>query len=124
MKADIEKRVENNVTVYLYLRDSNDSANINRPLPLIYYDQEENLVYHINGSSNTVIDSCAPSISCFPNIEYRGVDEFVADRLVYFLDGSYSGEGKSAPAYYFIDAMNGQVVWLYIGEDIYPELKK
>lgn len=124
MKADIKKRVGDNVTVYLYLRDSRDPANVNRPLPLIYYDQEKNLVYHINGTSQTVTDSCTPSMTCFPNIEYRGVDNFLKGRLVYFLDGSYSGEGKSAPAYYFIDAMNGEVVWSYIGEDIYPDLKK
>lgn len=123
MKADIKNRVGDNVTVYLYLRDSHDPANVNRPLPLIYYDQEKNLLYFINGTSYTISSSCTPSLACF-NIQNMDIAKSVAGRLVYFLDGSYSGEGKSAPAYYFIDAMNGEVVWSYIGEDIYPDLKK
>jgi hypothetical protein len=46
----------------------------------------------------------------------------INDRLLHFIDGVYDGEGKSASAYYYVDAINGKILWSYIGEDVYPEL--
>lgn len=122
MKSDIKNRIGDNVTVRLYqdsiVRDFGTSS-----LWLIYYQQEKNLLYFINGTSQTVSGTCMPGPACL-NVKYKGADKSVADRLVYFLDGNYSGLEKSSPAYYFIDAMSGEVLWSYIGEDIYPELNR
>jgi hypothetical protein len=106
MKSDIEHRVGNNVTVRLY-GDSNVQDFGTSSLRLIYYQQEKNLLYFINGTSQTTSGTCMPGPACL-NVKYKGADKSVAGRLVYFLDGSYSGMEKSSPVYYFIDAMNGK----------------
>jgi hypothetical protein len=123
MKADVKERDGDDVIILLYGRDSNGPDNVNRPLLLVYYDPDKDLVYYINGTSHAISNSCIPSPACL-NVHNRGIDKAVADRLAYIVDGRYSGEGKSAPAFYFIDAMSGEVVWSYIGEDVYPELGK
>jgi hypothetical protein len=121
MKADIQKRV-GNVSVLIYGRDLRDPVSI-EPLPLIYYLQENNIVFKINEKSHEIRGSCTPSLACFLNNQENVLDS-VDGKLFYIVDGSYSGEGKSAPAYYYVDAMNGDILWSYIGEDVYPELER
>jgi hypothetical protein len=122
MKADIEERL-GNASVSLYGRDTTGLDDIRNPLPLIYFNEKIGLTYRINGTSHTVISSCIPSRACFPNIQFMNADESLGGELFYFLDGAYSGEAISSPAYYFVDAMDGDVLWSYIGEDVHPELR-
>lgn len=114
METDIEKRV-GNVSVRIY------SNSTGEPLPLIYYRHEGNMAFRINEKSHGIMGSCNPSLQCFLNNKEE-VLASIDRRLFYFVDGSYSGEDRSSPAYYYIDAMNGDILWSYIGEDVYPEL--
>lgn len=117
MKADIQERV-GNVTVRIYPMDH---PLFGDALPLLYYRQADNMVFRINETSGAVMASCSASLDCFLNNK-QDVLESIDGRLFYFLDGSYSGKHMNSPAYYYIDAINGDVLWSYIGEDIYPEL--
>lgn len=123
MNADLRKRIGSDVLIHIYSRDGRDPAVSENPLPLIYYRQEDNLAYRINGTTHGIVGSCVPSVECFMGSKEE-VLQSIDGRLVYFIDGSYSGGEKSAPAYYYIDAINGDIVWSYIGEDVYPELAK
>lgn len=116
MKSDLRKRV-GDVLVFVYPRDARDPEITENPLPLIYYRQEDNMAFRVNGTTHSIMGSCAPSVECFFNGE-KDVLDSVAGKLFYFIDGSYSGEEKSSPAYYYIDAMNGDILWSYIGEDM------
>jgi hypothetical protein len=69
------------------------------------------------------VGSCVPSRKCFLGSREDVLDS-ISERLAYFLDGSYRGNDKSSPAYYYyLDAMNGGILWSYIG-DVYPELRR
>jgi hypothetical protein len=70
----------------------------------------------------SVVGSCVPSRECFLGSREDVLDS-ISERLAYFLDGSYRGNDKSSPAYYYVDAMNGDIIWSYIG-DVYPELRR
>ena len=115
MKADIHSRV-GNATVVLYMRHPINSDNT-RALPLIYFSSELGRQYGIDGNSNEITYSCVPSRDCPINIAHSGVEISIDGTLVYFLDGAYSGKAADAPAFYFIDAMNGQILWSDIGID-------
>lgn len=122
MKVDIHKRV-GNVSVSIYGKDSRDPNFSGEPLSLFYYRHGDNVIFRINGTSHTIMAACDLSIECFQG-DKRPVLGFISGRLVYFVDGSYSGDEKSSPAYYFVDAVDGDILWSYIGEDVYPELAK
>ena len=115
MKDDIQKRV-GNVSVRVYSNFTGE------PLPLIYYRHVDNMAFRINETSHEIMSSCIPTLACFLNNK-EGVLASIDGRLFYFVEGSYSGEDKSSPAYYYIDGMNGNILWSYIGEDVYPELR-
>jgi hypothetical protein len=70
------------------------------------------------------VGSCIASRKCFLGSREDVLDP-ISERLAYFLDGSYRGNDKSSPAYYYyyVDAMNGDILWSYIG-DVYPELRR
>jgi hypothetical protein len=70
------------------------------------------------------VGSCVPSRKCFLGSREDVLDP-IPERLAYFLDGSYRGNDKSSPAYYYyyVDAMNKDILWSYIG-DVYPELRR
>jgi len=121
MKADIQSRV-GDATVTLYMGHPRNPDNT-RPLPLIYFSEELGRQYNIDGATHEIISSCVPSMFCPINIAHKGVEKSISGKLVYFLDGAYSGKDVNSPAYYFIDAMNGDVLWSDIGEDIHLELK-
>ena len=121
MKADIQSRV-GEATVILYMRHPLNPDNT-RPLPLIYYSEELGRQYQIDGKSHEIISSCVPSILCPINIAHSGIEESIDGRLVYFLDGAYSGEKVSCPAFYFIDALNGDILWSDICEDNNPKVE-
>ena len=121
MKADIESRV-GDATVTLYMRHPRNPDN-SRPLPLIYFSEELGRQYNIDGATHEITSSCVPSRYCPINIAYKDVDKSISGKLVYFLDGAYSRKEVSAPAFYFIDAMNGDVLWSDIGEEIHPEVQ-
>jgi hypothetical protein len=121
-KADIEDRV-GNVSVSLYGKNPAGLDDVRNPLTLIYYNEKIGMAYRINGTSHTVISSCVPSRSCGPNIQFMNADESLGGRMFYFLDGAYSGVEISSPAYYIIDAVNGEILWSYIGEDVHTELR-
>jgi hypothetical protein len=123
MKADIQGRI-GEATVTLYMRHPRNPDNTG-PLPLIYFSEELGRQYGIDGKSHEVTYSCVPSRECPINIAHSGVEKSINGRLVYFLDGAYSGNEISSPAFYFIDAMNGDVLWsdIGVGEEIHPELQ-
>jgi len=118
MRTDIQKRVGN---VSVSMNDISESSD--ERLPLIYYRLGDNMAFRINGTSHEVMASCNPSVECFLNNREEALAS-VNGRLFYFVDGAYSGEGKSSPSYYYIDARNGDILWSYIGEDVYPELRQ
>jgi hypothetical protein len=70
------------------------------------------------------VGSCIASRKCFLGSREDVLDP-ISERLAYFLDGSYRENDKSSPAYYYyyVDAMNGDILWSYIG-DVYPELRR
>jgi len=109
--------------IFIYSRDARDPDISENLLPLIYFRQEDGMAFRIHVRTHSIMSSCIPSPKCFLGSN-KDVLQSVAGRLVYFVDVSYSGEEKSAPAYYYIDAMNGDIVWSYIGEDVYPDLKE
>lgn len=114
MVSDIENRV-GEATVTLYLRHPDNPDNT-RPLPLIYYSKELGRQYGIDGKTLEITYSCVPSRECPINIAHSGVENAIDGRLVYFLDGAYSAEKTSSPAFYFVDAMNGEILWSDIGQ--------
>ena len=121
MKDDIQSRA-GEATVALYGRPPRVPDN-DSPLPLLYYSSELGRQYNINARTHEITGSCVPSIMCGINITHSDIDKTVDGKLVYFLDGIYSAKTIDSPAYYFVDAMNGDVLWSYIGEDVHPELQ-
>jgi hypothetical protein len=79
------------------------------------------MVYRINATSYSVVGSCIPSREYFLRSREDVLDS-ISGRLAYFLDGSYGGNDKKSPAYYYMDAMDGDILWSYIA-DVYPELR-
>jgi len=110
VKEDLKHKT-GNVTLTVYLQ--------NGRVPLLYYRLEDNIALRINETSHEIMSSCVPSIECFlPN----NIDllRSIGGRLVYFIDGIYSGVGTSAPTFYYVDAATGDILWSYIGENANP----
>ena len=123
MKADLRSRVGNNVSLFIYPVDGR-SADIGAVrLPLIYYQQEHDMAYRVNETTHTIMGSCFPSLECFLSSK-KVLFDSIAGRLIYFIDASYREGEKSSPIYYYIEALNGEILWAYVGEDIYPELSE
>ncbi len=84
---------------------------------------KNNTQFYINDTNNYVIDaSCTSSVDfpCF--IGNERVLEGVNGHLVYVINGRWS-DGRSSPMYYCVDARSGRILWSYVGEDSYPELR-
>jgi len=122
MKADIERRVGDASMISIYAKDSRDPTYRGEPLPLIYYRQEDATAFRINETSHTIMASCIPSVECFLGNRQDVLDS-INGRLTYFIEGSHGTEEKRSPAAYYVDAMSGDILWSYIGEDISPELE-
>ena len=118
-ESDLKDRVSGIERILIYPRDSPSQGGKEWSLPLFYVDSS-GVLYRIDPRNNTITSTCSISEGgdCFTTDSK--VHNLIRGKMVYFIDGSWNAkDGKSSPAYYYIDAKTGEIIFSYIGEDVY-----